>query len=33
MAQNRMLYLAILLALAVALAIVWYFTSVPSSSR
>jgi len=33
MARNRLLYLAILLAVAVVLAIVWHFTSVPSSSR
>ena len=33
MAQNRMLYLAILLAVAIALAIVWHFTSVPSSTH
>jgi hypothetical protein len=33
MAQNRILYVAILLALVIALAIVWHFTHVPSSTH
>jgi hypothetical protein len=31
MAQNRMLYVVILLAFAIVLAIVWHFTHVPTS--
>ncbi len=33
MAQNRLFYVAVILAVAIALAIILYFTHVPSSSH
>jgi hypothetical protein len=33
MAQNRIVYAAIVLALLIAIAIAWYFTHVPSTSH